>query len=160
MQDGLTPLHWHAEKGYSITAELLLGRGADVNAVNKARGCARGAGLQILVCLRYSGQQRGHAAGLSLRAGVCFVYATAGGARATDVCDTHVYLMQNDNTPLQAAAGAGHAATVELLLNHGADVNAVDKVRGWAHGARRWSLGMFVMHVLTPGSNELAAYHT
>ena len=158
LQDGLTPLHWHAEKGYSITAELLLGRGADVNAVNKARGCALVAGLQVLVCLRYSGQQRGHAAELSLHAGVCCrsvhaLYMQLQGARgrltfATQMC-TRLFL-QNGNTPLHMAAHSGDAATVQLLLNRGADVNTVNKARGWEHGARHLGPGPFTLCLRCP----------
>ena len=36
-----------------------------------------------------------------------------------------------DETPLYLAAAYGHAAVVKLLLNHNANVNAVDKNAGW-----------------------------
>jgi ankyrin repeat protein len=37
--------------------------------------------------------------------------------------------LQNGVTPLLAAAGAGQAETVQLLLQSGADVNSVDQAR-------------------------------
>ena len=36
--------------------------------------------------------------------------------------------IQNDSTPLHEASGAGHAAIVQLLLIHGADLHAEDRV--------------------------------
>ena len=35
--DGNTPLHWAASKGYSDVVKLLIDKGADVSALNKAK---------------------------------------------------------------------------------------------------------------------------
>ena len=58
--------------------------------------------------------------------------------------------LQNGSTPLHMAALSGDADTVELLLNNGADVNAVDKARGWEHGARRLGPGPFTLCLRCP----------
>ena len=41
----------------------------------------------------------------------------------------HIVVIQNDWTALMNAAYNGHREVVELLIQHGADVNAKDKVR-------------------------------
>ncbi len=41
----------------------------------------------------------------------------------------HIYTVYQDNiTALMKAAGCGHTSTCEILIKHGADVNAVDRV--------------------------------
>ena len=41
----------------------------------------------------------------------------------------HIVVIQDGWTALMAAAQNGHREVVELLLQHGADANAKDKVR-------------------------------
>ena len=41
----------------------------------------------------------------------------------------HIVVIQGGETALIYASGEGHTAVVELLLQHGADVNAKDNVR-------------------------------
>ena len=41
----------------------------------------------------------------------------------------HIVVLQDGRTALMVAAQDGHREVVELLLQHGADVNAEDEVR-------------------------------
>ena len=41
----------------------------------------------------------------------------------------HIVVIQDGDTALMLASCKGHTAVVELLLQHGADVNAKDDVR-------------------------------
>ena len=41
----------------------------------------------------------------------------------------HIVVIQDGWTALMRASAEGHTAVVELLLQHGADVNAKDEVR-------------------------------
>ena len=43
-------------------------------------------------------------------------------------CIFYVFSVQNGETPLHRASGAGQTALVTLLLDHGADVHAVGEV--------------------------------
>ena len=47
----------------------------------------------------------------------------------TPTCRPPLLTPQSNTTPLHKAAENGHTAMAELLLNKGADVNAVDEVR-------------------------------
>ena len=48
-----------------------------------------------------------------------------------DLCPTICFILQFNLTPLHLAAWYGQQAVVELLLQHGANVNAVDRVSWW-----------------------------
>ena len=45
------------------------------------------------------------------------------------ISSMHIVVIQDGWTALKAAARNGHREVVELLIQHGADVNAKDKVR-------------------------------
>jgi ankyrin repeat protein len=97
---GWTPLHCAAEGGHVAVIDLLLERGADVNAANDAAGGQRP--LHVAA-------QHGHAAAAArlLERGADVRAPIAGG-----------------ETALHLAARQHHAAVVRLLLERGADANA------------------------------------
>ena len=45
------------------------------------------------------------------------------------ILSMHIVLIQEGPTALMRASMKGHTTVIELLLQHGADVNAKDKVR-------------------------------
>jgi len=85
MQNKRTPLHWACENGHTATVEMLLLKGAELDAKDKARW--------------------------SLSYGSCSAWPT----------DAAV---QGMSTPLHWACENGHTATVEILLNKGAELDA------------------------------------
>jgi hypothetical protein len=97
----MTPLHVAALTGHKDIAELLLAKGADVNA--KSNG-----GLTPLHQAAYHGHKDLAELLLSKGADV--------NAKAN-----------HDETPLFLAAGTGHKDVAELLLDKGADVNSKAK---------------------------------
>jgi ankyrin repeat protein len=129
--DGYTPLGLAAFFGRVEAVELLVARGADVNA--PARNATRVRPLHSAVA------HRGPEAALQI-AGILL----AAGASAN-------VAQQGGWTPLHQAAAHGQTALVELLLEHGADAaarsddgqTALDLARRGAHGetARRLQQG-------------------
>jgi uncharacterized protein len=103
--DGMTALHWAADKGDVELARLLLVAGANVRASTRI-----GAYTPVFLAAR-----SGHAAVVKtlLEAGAD---TKAGSPSGT--------------TPLMVAAASGHAEAVAVLLEHGADPNATESVRG------------------------------
>jgi hypothetical protein len=99
-QQNGTPLHWAAEYGPKDLAELLLAKGADLNARDNARR------TPLHIAARY-----GHKDVAEL------LLAHGADANAKDK-----FL----NTPLDLAAYGGYQDVAELLLAHSADVNAKD----------------------------------
>jgi ankyrin repeat protein len=97
--DGMTALHWAAERGDDTLARVLLAGGADVAAVTRI-------GRQTPLHLAAAG---GHAAIVSL-----LLAAKADPAVTTTT----------GATPLHFAAGAGNVDAVTLLLDRGADVDS------------------------------------
>ncbi len=104
--DGMTALHWAAEKGDAETAQILLYAGAKVDAKTRI-----GAYTPLLVASR-----NGNAAVVDV--------LLSNGADANDRTTTA------GTTALHFAAGSGDARTVELLLEHGAEVDAVEDASG------------------------------
>jgi ankyrin repeat protein len=98
--NGCTPLYWAASAGHKDIAELLLAKGADVNAKGR------------------KGYTPLHEAAMSLFQSTNLVELLL--AKGADVN------ARNDDgqTPLHLAAIWGHKDAVELLLAKGADVNA------------------------------------
>ena len=97
--DGMTALHWAAEKDHADIAKALLSRGANVRATTRL-----GAYTPLHLAAR-----RGHAAVAAL--------LLDGGADANATATTGV-------TPLHLAAGAGSRPLVDALLAKGATVDA------------------------------------
>lgn len=98
--DGMTGLHWAAERGDVEIARLLLDAGADLEAVTRL-----GAYRPLHLAAR-----GGHAAVVDL--------LLAAGAQTSGETDT------GSATPLHFAAASGSDAVVRTLLEHGADPDA------------------------------------
>jgi len=103
--DGMTALHWAAQKGDADLAQTLLYAGANVRAATRVGGYT-----PLLLASR-----AGHAALIEalIAAGADPNLATSNGA-----------------TPIMLAAQAGNVAAVDALIAHKADVNAKEKVKG------------------------------
>ena len=109
-RNGETPLHDAAYGGHKEVAELLISKGADVNAKNND-------GVTPL-----------HDAARKSRKEVAELLI-AKGAEVNAKSDTTGRLFDQEQTPLHHAANGGQKEIVELLIAAGADVNA--KGRGF-----------------------------
>lgn len=104
--DGMTALHWAAERGSVEMAEMLVYAGAHLEAVTRL-------GDYTPLHLASKG---GHGS-------VVLTLVEAG-------CDAHAITSTGGATPLHFAAASGSAEAVTALLEHGADVNAKESVWG------------------------------
>jgi ankyrin repeat protein len=103
--DGRTPLHAAAMTGHKDVAELLLAKGADVNARDNHGGTPL------------------HAAAMTGHKDVVELLLAKG---------ANINARRNDGmTSLHLAVAGGHNALVELLVAHGADVNAGAAAINW-----------------------------
>jgi ankyrin repeat protein len=131
--DGMTALHWAAERGQADIAAALLGAGARLTAVTRL-----GAYTPLHLAAR-----RGHDA-VALR-------LIAAGAEVSAVATTGV-------TPLHLAAAAGTRATIEALLAKGAAVDAREPQWGQtplmfaAAAGRTEAVKALVAHGADPGA--------
>ncbi len=98
--DGMTALHWAAERGNAEMAEILIYSGANVHAVTRIG--------QYTPLHLASGSGSDRIVGILIDAGA----------------DVSAGTTNSGATPLHLAAAAGNPGSVALLANHGADVNA------------------------------------
>jgi len=126
----VTPLHHAATQDHKKIAELLIAKGADVNAkftkgplqgwtpLDFATLSAAGNNKEIADLLRKHGGKHG----------TIYVAAQGGDIEAVKeflASGTDVNVKDEDgDTPLLEASGGGHKEVVELLIAAGADVNA------------------------------------
>src|SRR6201989_2777900 len=103
--DGMTALHWAAQKGDVELAKMLLYASANLKATTRIGGYT-----PLLIA-----SKNGDAAMIE-------TLAQAG-------ADPHA-ATTNGTTPLMLAAASGKPAAVKMLLDHGADVNAKEAVKG------------------------------
>jgi ankyrin repeat protein len=104
--DGMTALHWAADRGDAELAQMLVYAGANVGAVTRI------------------GQYTPlHLASKAGNAAVVTALLTAGANAAAKTSTTGV-------TPLHLAAASGNAAVVQALIDAGADVNAKESEWG------------------------------
>ena len=123
---GLTPLHMAAGDGRKEVAELLIAKGAEVNA--KIEGMTP---LDIAIELKHTTTAdllRKHG-GKSGATDSIHVAAAVGNIEAVKqhlAAGTDVNAKSSFGTPLHSAASKGNKEIVELLIAAGADVNARD----------------------------------
>jgi ankyrin repeat protein len=103
--DGMTALHWAAQKGDVELAKMLLYASANLKATTRIGG------YTPLLIASKNGD------------GAMIETLTAAGADANATTT-------NGTTPLMLAAAAGKPAAVSALLAHGANVNAKESVKG------------------------------
>jgi len=135
--DGRTPLHAAAKTRSAEAVERLLAKGADVNAVARKvtplHLAARRGNVEVASCLLKHGANRGaqdhfgytplhYAVDALNREDLTKVLMDANNVKARST---------NGVTPLHMAASRGHDQAVLLLLQAGADVNAVAGQSSW-----------------------------
>ena len=131
-QDGLSPLRRAVRAGHHEVVAVLLSRGVidDATHIDRFLGAsARSDRLRVELLLSERPDLRDR---LSARDRAAIV-AVAGGGAAADAVRLMIELGFSPNarnelgeTPLHAAAAAGDAETVRLLLEHGAELDARD----------------------------------
>jgi len=131
--DGMTALHWAADRGDSAMAELLLKAHANVSATTRAAGytplhlASRRANPAVVRSLLKAGADA--KAVSASGATVLHLAAQGGNADVVDAllekgADPNVREPEYGQTPLVFAAEAGRAAAVTALIKHGADVKS------------------------------------
>jgi ankyrin repeat protein len=131
--DGMTALHWAAQKGDLELAQTLLYAGANIRATTRVGGYT-----PLLIASR-----NGH--------------ATLVDARLASGADPNL-ATSNGATPLMMAAQGGNADVVKALIARGADVNAKEKVKNETALMIAASYGRAdVIRALTAHGAELAA---
>jgi ankyrin repeat protein len=135
--DGMTPLHWAAERGNAEAATLLLGKGARIGAVTRngrytpLHVAARGGHAAIVAALLAAGAD---ATAVATTGAVALHFAAAAGSpdAVTALLDAGAAVDPREpqwgQTPLMFAAAAGRTAVVRVLVARGADHRATGKV--------------------------------
>ncbi len=137
--DGMTPLHWAAERGHAGVAELLIAASADVEAKTRIGSytplhlASRGGRVPIVKMLLEAG---GDSDAVTTNSGVTPLHLAAGaigGAEAVAAllahgADPNARERSAGQTPLMFAAGSNRAASVQELLKGGADPGARTEV--------------------------------
>jgi ankyrin repeat protein len=130
--DGMTALHWAADRGDSAMTELLLKAHANVNAITRDAGytplhlASRKASAAVVRALLQAGADAKAVSG----SGATVLHLAAQGGSADVVnaliekgADVNAREPEYGQTPLVFAAEAGRPAAVQALIKHGADVN-------------------------------------
>ena len=134
---GLTPLHYAASAGYNDIVELLIERGANVNATDSGKGGTPldyahwGDQEEVIETLNAHNAQREHEKGGKGIGQSSLIHDAALDGDIDEVqrqLDAGVdpnLKSSKGATPLFYAVYGGHLEIVELLITRGADVNAV-----------------------------------
>ena len=129
--DGMTALHWAAQKGDVELAKVLLYASANLKATTRIGGYT-----PLLIA-----SKNGDAAMIE-------TLTTAGADANTST--------MNGTTPLMLASAAGKAAAVKALIDHGANVNAKENVKGETALTFAAALGRAdVIRILTANGADL-----
>ena len=130
--DGMTSLHWAAERGHAAVAELLISASADVRAKTRIGSytplhlASRGGHVPLVISLLEAGADPDAVTTNSGITPLHLAAAAVGGAEAVTAlldhgADANAREGSAGQTPLMFAAGSNRAATVAELLKHGAD---------------------------------------
>ena len=134
---GLTPLHYAASAGHNDIVELLIERGANVNATDSGKGATPldyahwGDHEEVIETLNAHNAQREHEKGGKGIGQSSLIHDAALDGDIDEVqrqLDAGVdpnLKSSKGATPLFYAVYGGHLEIVELLITRGADVNAV-----------------------------------
>ena len=135
---GLTPLHYAASAGHNDIVELLIERGANVNATDSGKGATPldyahwGDHEEVIETLNAHNAQREHEKGGKGIGQSSLIHDAALDGDIDEVqrqLDAGVdpnLKSSKGATPLFYAVYGGHLEIVELLITRGADVNALD----------------------------------
>jgi len=134
--DGMTPLHWAAERGEAAMADALILSGANVTAVTRLGGytplhlAARNGNAPVLRALLKAGSKP--AVPSSTGATALHFAAEAGSIEAINAlmdagADVNARDAEFGQTPLVFAVSAGQVEAMKALIKRGADVNLATK---------------------------------
>jgi ankyrin repeat protein len=138
--DGMTALHWAAERGNPELARVLLAAGANTAAATRNGhhtplhvAAARGQVAVVRLLLAGSTARAGVNAPTTTGATPLHFAAASGSAETVSVlidagADVNAREPQWEQTPLMFAAGSGRTEAVKLLLTRGAHADATAKV--------------------------------
>jgi ankyrin repeat protein len=149
--NGLTPLHYAASAGHNDIVELLIERGANVNATDSGKGGTPldyahwGDQEEVIETLNAHNAQREHEKGGKGIGQSSLIHDAALDGDIDEVqrqLDAGVdpnLKSSKGATPLFYAVYGGHLEIVELLITRGADVNAVHHNNSVLHQAHSYN---------------------